>query len=155
MVSTGREKILSGKRNPRALQPPTEAGSLMSVSVLQVGDIVMVKEDDTFPCDLIFLSSSRGDGTCHVTTASLDGESSHKVTCLSLGTPSGPPSVPRREARTTLCLTPVFSVVPGTHAAIVSSLLRLSLSFPLFLSTLGVCNNQPSRVNRSGSVLLT
>lgn len=42
----------------------------------------MVKEDETFPCDLIFLSSSRGDGTCHVTTASLDGESSHKVTCL-------------------------------------------------------------------------
>nr|XP_008505403.1 PREDICTED: probable phospholipid-transporting ATPase IH isoform X3 [Equus przewalskii] len=46
---------------------------------LRVGDIVMVKEDDTFPCDLIFLSSSRGDGTCHVTTASLDGESSHKT----------------------------------------------------------------------------
>ena len=53
------------------------------LSVLQVGDIVMVKEDETFPCDLIFLSSSRGDGTCHVTTASLDGESSHKVPCLS------------------------------------------------------------------------
>lgn len=50
------------------------------LSVLQVGDIVMVKEDETFPCDLIFLSSNRGDGTCHVTTASLDGESSHKVT---------------------------------------------------------------------------
>ncbi|XP_012908498.1 phospholipid-transporting ATPase IH isoform X3 [Mustela putorius furo] len=46
---------------------------------LRVGDIVMVKEDETFPCDLIFLSSSRGDGTCHVTTASLDGESSHKT----------------------------------------------------------------------------
>lgn len=39
----------------------------------------MVKEDETFPCDLIFLSSSRRDGTCFVTTASLDGESSHKV----------------------------------------------------------------------------
>ncbi|MXQ89702.1 hypothetical protein E5288_WYG011579 [Bos mutus] len=46
---------------------------------LRVGDIVMVKEDETFPCDLIFLSSSRADGTCHVTTASLDGESSHKT----------------------------------------------------------------------------
>ncbi|XP_060039703.1 phospholipid-transporting ATPase IH isoform X3 [Erinaceus europaeus] len=46
---------------------------------LQVGDIVMVKEDESFPCDLVFLSSSRGDGTCHVTTASLDGESSHKT----------------------------------------------------------------------------
>ncbi|XP_015267253.1 PREDICTED: probable phospholipid-transporting ATPase IH, partial [Gekko japonicus] len=46
---------------------------------LKVGDIVMVKEDDTFPCDLILLSSSRADGTCFVTTASLDGESSHKT----------------------------------------------------------------------------
>ncbi|EPY86928.1 putative phospholipid-transporting ATPase IH [Camelus ferus] len=46
---------------------------------LRVGDIVMVKEDETFPCDLVFLSSSRADGTCHVTTASLDGESSHKT----------------------------------------------------------------------------
>lgn len=55
-----------------------------SPCVLQVGDIVMVKEDETFPCDLIFLSSNRADGTCHVTTASLDGESSHKVTCLDL-----------------------------------------------------------------------
>ncbi|KAG9492249.1 hypothetical protein GDO78_000654 [Eleutherodactylus coqui] len=46
---------------------------------LRVGDIVMVKEDDVFPCDLILLSSSREDGTCFVTTASLDGESSHKT----------------------------------------------------------------------------
>jgi magnesium-transporting ATPase (P-type) len=49
----------------------------------------MVKEDETFPCDLIFLSSNRADGTCHVTTASLDGESSHKVMYLDLGCSSG------------------------------------------------------------------
>uniref|UniRef100_A0A3Q1HH71 Phospholipid-transporting ATPase n=1 Tax=Anabas testudineus TaxID=64144 RepID=A0A3Q1HH71_ANATE len=46
---------------------------------LRVGDVVFVKEDETFPCDLILLSSSRDDGTCYVTTASLDGESSHKT----------------------------------------------------------------------------
>ncbi|XP_061697774.1 phospholipid-transporting ATPase IH-like isoform X2 [Syngnathoides biaculeatus] len=46
---------------------------------LRVGDIVVVKEDETFPCDLILLSSSRQDGTCFVTTTSLDGESSHKT----------------------------------------------------------------------------
>uniref|UniRef100_A0A8C9QR57 Phospholipid-transporting ATPase n=1 Tax=Scleropages formosus TaxID=113540 RepID=A0A8C9QR57_SCLFO len=49
---------------------------------LRVGDIVLVKEDETFPCDLILLSTSRDDGTCFVTTASLDGESSHKVRSL-------------------------------------------------------------------------
>uniref|UniRef100_A0A8C4IUX2 Phospholipid-transporting ATPase n=1 Tax=Dicentrarchus labrax TaxID=13489 RepID=A0A8C4IUX2_DICLA len=46
---------------------------------LRVGDVVLVKEDETFPCDLILLSTSRDDGTCYVTTASLDGESSHKT----------------------------------------------------------------------------
>lgn len=51
----------------------------VSVLLCQVGDIVMVREDETFPCDLILLSSSRYDGTCYVTTTSLDGESSHKV----------------------------------------------------------------------------
>uniref|UniRef100_A0A3Q3FQC6 Phospholipid-transporting ATPase n=1 Tax=Kryptolebias marmoratus TaxID=37003 RepID=A0A3Q3FQC6_KRYMA len=46
---------------------------------LRVGDVVLVEENEIFPCDLILLSSSRDDGTCFVTTASLDGESSHKT----------------------------------------------------------------------------
>lgn len=46
---------------------------------IKVGDIVEVEEDETFPCDLILLQSSRDDGTCFVTTASLDGESNHKT----------------------------------------------------------------------------
>uniref|UniRef100_A0A8C9FMT7 Phospholipid-transporting ATPase n=1 Tax=Pavo cristatus TaxID=9049 RepID=A0A8C9FMT7_PAVCR len=46
---------------------------------IKVGDIVEVKADETFPCDLIFLASSSTDGTCYVTTASLDGESNFKV----------------------------------------------------------------------------
>lgn len=48
---------------------------------------MLVKEDETFPCDLILLSSSREDGTCFVTTASLDGESSHKVPTVVLNFP--------------------------------------------------------------------
>ncbi|XP_069468899.1 phospholipid-transporting ATPase IG isoform X2 [Ambystoma mexicanum] len=46
---------------------------------IKVGDIVEVTDNETFPCDLIFLSSSNEDGTCSVTTASLDGESNFKV----------------------------------------------------------------------------
>ncbi|XP_015237447.1 PREDICTED: phospholipid-transporting ATPase IG isoform X2 [Cyprinodon variegatus] len=46
---------------------------------IKVGDILEVEEDETFPCDLILLQSSREDGTCFVTTASLDGESNHKT----------------------------------------------------------------------------
>ncbi|RVE67454.1 hypothetical protein OJAV_G00102970 [Oryzias javanicus] len=46
---------------------------------IKVGDIVKVEENETFPCDLILLQSHRDDGTCFVTTASLDGESNHKT----------------------------------------------------------------------------
>ncbi|XP_041111916.1 phospholipid-transporting ATPase 11C-like isoform X2 [Polyodon spathula] len=46
---------------------------------IKVGDVVEVTEDETFPCDLILLQSTRDDGTCFVTTASLDGESNHKT----------------------------------------------------------------------------
>ncbi|KAM5145743.1 phospholipid-transporting ATPase IG isoform 2-T2 [Mantella aurantiaca] len=46
---------------------------------IKVGDIVEVRDDETFPCDLILLSSSCSDGTCTVTTASLDGESNFKT----------------------------------------------------------------------------
>ncbi|KAJ8407220.1 hypothetical protein AAFF_G00288960, partial [Aldrovandia affinis] len=46
---------------------------------IKVGDVMEVVEDETFPCDLILLQSSREDDTCYVTTASLDGESNHKT----------------------------------------------------------------------------
>ena len=49
------------------------------LTLAQVGDVVEVNEDETFPCDLILLQSTRDDDTCFVTTASLDGESNHKV----------------------------------------------------------------------------
>ncbi|XP_038604502.1 phospholipid-transporting ATPase IG isoform X2 [Tachyglossus aculeatus] len=46
---------------------------------IKVGDIVEVAADETFPCDLILLSSSSDDGICYVTTTSLDGESNCKT----------------------------------------------------------------------------
>ncbi|KAI1882700.1 hypothetical protein AGOR_G00237590 [Albula goreensis] len=46
---------------------------------IRVGDIVRVTKDETFPADLVLLSSDRAEGTCHVTTASLDGETNLKT----------------------------------------------------------------------------
>ncbi|XP_018422563.1 PREDICTED: probable phospholipid-transporting ATPase IF isoform X1 [Nanorana parkeri] len=46
---------------------------------IRVGDIVRVAKDETFPADLVLLSSDRSDGSCHVTTASLDGETNLKT----------------------------------------------------------------------------
>uniref|UniRef100_A0A8C0JI47 Phospholipid-transporting ATPase n=1 Tax=Canis lupus dingo TaxID=286419 RepID=A0A8C0JI47_CANLU len=50
---------------------------------IRVGDIVRIAKDEIFPADLVLLSSDRLDGSCHVTTASLDGETNLKVcTCI-------------------------------------------------------------------------
>uniref|UniRef100_A0A8C7H9Z4 ATPase phospholipid transporting 11B (putative) n=1 Tax=Oncorhynchus kisutch TaxID=8019 RepID=A0A8C7H9Z4_ONCKI len=45
---------------------------------IRVGDIVRVAKDETFPVDLVLLSSDRAEGTCHITTTSLDGETNLK-----------------------------------------------------------------------------
>ena len=45
---------------------------------IQVGDIVLVNENEEFPCDLILLDSSNSDGICFIETGSLDGEKNLK-----------------------------------------------------------------------------
>jgi P-type E1-E2 ATPase len=46
---------------------------------VKVGDIVEVKSDEPFPCDLILLHSSAENNECMITTANLDGETNLKV----------------------------------------------------------------------------
>ncbi|KAJ1962718.1 phospholipid transporting ATPase [Dipsacomyces acuminosporus] len=45
---------------------------------VHVGDIVMLREDDPVPADLLILSTSEGDGTCFIETKNLDGETNLK-----------------------------------------------------------------------------
>ncbi|XP_020907982.1 probable phospholipid-transporting ATPase IF isoform X2 [Exaiptasia diaphana] len=46
---------------------------------IKVGDIVRVKDNEEFPCDLVVLSCEDPDGVCYITTANLDGETNLKV----------------------------------------------------------------------------
>uniref|UniRef100_A0A8C4XGF6 Phospholipid-transporting ATPase n=2 Tax=Erpetoichthys calabaricus TaxID=27687 RepID=A0A8C4XGF6_ERPCA len=56
------------------------SGFLTTVSKnIRVGDIVRVNREDIFPADLVLLASDNDEGTCSVTTASLDGETNLKT----------------------------------------------------------------------------
>ena len=45
---------------------------------IQVGDIILVEEQETFPADLIVLATSLENGNCYIETSSLDGEKNLK-----------------------------------------------------------------------------
>jgi phospholipid-transporting ATPase len=45
---------------------------------VQVGDLVYIEENDSFPADLVVLGSSIESGACYIETSSLDGEKNLK-----------------------------------------------------------------------------
>ena len=45
---------------------------------ITVGNIVLVKKNQVFPCDIIMLSNANDNGTAHIETSSLDGEKAPK-----------------------------------------------------------------------------
>ncbi|CAH8584527.1 unnamed protein product [Dicrocoelium dendriticum] len=84
MVKQGYEDFLRHKAdrevNHKHVEIVSADGHLTSIKAreLTVGDIVLCRSNDTFPCDLLLLSSSEQSGDCLVTTASLDGETNLK-----------------------------------------------------------------------------
>ena len=46
---------------------------------IQVGNLVRIEDGDSFPCDLVLLSSSHPTGKANIMTANLDGETNLKV----------------------------------------------------------------------------
>lgn len=46
---------------------------------IQVGDIILIKKNDTIPADVVVLKSSTPNGYCYLETTNIDGESALKV----------------------------------------------------------------------------
>lgn len=46
---------------------------------LHIGELVLVKEDQTFPADLILIDSNMQEGLCYIETGTLDGEKAPKL----------------------------------------------------------------------------
>jgi phospholipid-translocating ATPase len=46
---------------------------------IKCGDLVRVKVNEQFPCDMVLLYSNSNDKACHVTTVNLDGETNLKA----------------------------------------------------------------------------
>ncbi|XP_072897346.1 phospholipid-transporting ATPase IF isoform X2 [Hemitrygon akajei] len=83
-IKQGYEDWLRHKADNEVNNTPVyviRSGSLVQTRSqnIRVGDIVKIEKDQTFPTDLVLLSSDRANGTCYVTTASLDGETNLKT----------------------------------------------------------------------------
>ncbi|KIJ56259.1 hypothetical protein M422DRAFT_219400 [Sphaerobolus stellatus SS14] len=62
-------------------RPPATNGARWERTLwkkLEVGDIVLLRDNDQIPADIVVLSTSDPDGTCYVETKNLDGETNLK-----------------------------------------------------------------------------
>lgn len=83
MIRDGFEDYLRYKSDREINNSPTMVyrnGSFTTIKFeeITVGDLVLVKKDQTFPCDIVMLANANENGTAYIETSSLDGEKALK-----------------------------------------------------------------------------
>ena len=84
MVKQGYEDYLRHKRDREANEMPVRVikdGRVEEIEAqyIEVGDSVVLKENEVVPCDMVVLRSSQKQGQCYLMTANLDGETNLKT----------------------------------------------------------------------------
>ena len=83
MIRDGFEDYLRYKSDREINNSPTmvyKKGSFKEIKFesIRVGDLVLVKKNQTFPCDIAMLANANENGTAYIETSSLDGEKALK-----------------------------------------------------------------------------
>ena len=83
MIRDGFEDYLRYKSDREINNSPTmvyKSGVFTTIKFeeITVGDLVLVKKDQTFPCDIVMLANANENGTAYIETSSLDGEKALK-----------------------------------------------------------------------------
>ena len=83
MIREGIEDYLRYKSDKEINNSPTmiyEKGKFQAIRFKDIhfGNLVLVKKDEVFPCDIILLSNSNETGIAYIETSSLDGEKALK-----------------------------------------------------------------------------
>ncbi|CDI97043.1 phospholipid transporting ATPase IF [Echinococcus multilocularis] len=128
MFKEGYEDLLRHRadqeNNHKPIEVVDETGALVTKRSFElvVGDIVLVCNGDTFPCDIVVLSSSESSGECFVTTASLDGETNLKRLYAPPITREmdNPSDIAKSLLATIVCQQPVQDIYEFTGQIIVS-----------------------------------
>ncbi|KAL2919206.1 hypothetical protein HK105_201481 [Polyrhizophydium stewartii] len=99
---------------------------------LRVGDVILLRNNDQIPCDIVVLATSEPGGLCYVETKNLDGETNLKIRkAVDDSLPAASPSDLRRLRAIVECERPHSSIYSFTGTLVNQTRMSLPPILPL------------------------